>query len=101
MLFADFIKQVGDQSVPIRLLFCGIGSSLGGLLDAHHSCYRYLKAVPPGKLGAHPCLEIIVGAFESLEIGVEDTTAYRIARISDGFPPLRPLADRKNSLAHL
>jgi hypothetical protein len=86
MLFADFIKQVGDQSVPIRLLFCGIGSSLGDLLDAHHSCYRYLAAVPLERLGPQPCLEIIVSAFHALGIGVEDTTAYRIARISDGFP---------------
>jgi hypothetical protein len=86
MLFADFIKQVGDQSVPIKLIFCGIGSSLSDLLDAHHSCYRYLTAVPLDRLGPHPCLEIILSAATALNIGVEDTSAYRIARISDGFP---------------
>lgn len=86
MLFADFIKQVGDQSVPVKLLFCGIGSSLSDLLDAHHSCYRYLTAVPLERLGLHPCLEIIVSAASALNLGVEDTSAYRIARISDGFP---------------
>jgi len=90
MLFADFIKQVGDQSVPVRLLFCGIGSSLGDLLDAHHSCYRYLTAVPLERF-RDPTLvsEIIVSAFQALGIGVEDTTAYRIARISDGISSLR------------
>ncbi|HSU06594.1 MAG TPA: ATP-binding protein, partial [Acetobacteraceae bacterium] len=25
MLFADFIKQIGDQSIPIKLIFCGVG----------------------------------------------------------------------------
>jgi NAD(P)-dependent dehydrogenase (short-subunit alcohol dehydrogenase family) len=35
---------VGDQSVPVKLLFCGIGSSLSDLLDAHHSCYRLASA---------------------------------------------------------
>jgi uncharacterized protein len=45
MLFADFIKQVGDQSVPLKLIFCGVGAVLEELLDAHHSCYRYLTAV--------------------------------------------------------
>lgn len=86
MLFADFIKQVGDQSVPVKLIFCGIGSSLSDLLDAHHSCYRYLTAIPLERLSPHPCLEIILGAAEALNIGIEDTSAYRIARISDGFP---------------
>ena len=40
MLFADFIKQLGDQTVPVKLIFCGIGSALGELLDAHHSWRR-------------------------------------------------------------
>src|SRR5437870_2469436 len=62
MLFADFIKQVGDQSVPIKLIFCGIGSALSDLLDAHHSCYRYLTAIPLERLGYQPRLEIIEGA---------------------------------------
>jgi hypothetical protein len=86
MLFADFIKQVGDQSVPIKLIFCGIGSALSDLLDSHHSCYRYLTAVPLERLGLHPRLEIIATAAQALGIRVEDTSLYRIAMISDGFP---------------
>jgi Cdc6-like AAA superfamily ATPase len=39
MFFADFIKQIGDQSLSVKLIFCGIGSALSDLLDAHHSCY--------------------------------------------------------------
>lgn len=39
-LFADLIKQTGDQSMPFKLIFCGVASSLEELLDAHHSCYR-------------------------------------------------------------
>ncbi|HEY6869523.1 MAG TPA: ATP-binding protein, partial [Novosphingobium sp.] len=47
--FADFIKQIGDQAVPIKMFFTGIGQSLESLLAAHHSCYRYLASValPP------------------------------------------------------
>jgi len=86
MLFADFIKQVGDQSVPIKLIFCGIGSSLSDLLDAHHSCYRYLTAIQLERLKPQPCLEIIQGASDALGLVVEDTSRYRIAQISDGFP---------------
>jgi len=86
MLFSDFIKQIGDQSVPIKLIFCGIGGALSDLLDSHHSCYRYLTAIPLERLGLHPCLEIVQGASYALKLMVEDTSRYRIAQISDGFP---------------
>jgi len=85
-LFADFIKQIGDQSINLKLLFCGVGSALDELLDAHHSCYRYLSAVQLERLGYQPRLEIIDAAANALGIVVEDTSRYRIAAISDGFP---------------
>jgi hypothetical protein len=86
MLFADFIKQIGDQSIPIKLIFCGVGSSLGDLLDSHHSCYRYLTAVGLERLKVGPCLEIIQGASDALHVSIEDNTRIRIAQTSDGFP---------------
>jgi hypothetical protein len=86
MLFADFIKQVGDQSLGVKLIFCGIGSALSDLLDAHHSCYRYLTAVSLDRLSYQPRLEIITRAVGEFGIQIEDTSAYRIAMISDGFP---------------
>jgi len=86
MLFADFIKQVGDQSLPLKLIFCGIGSSLSDLLDAHHSCYRYLTAISLDRLGYQPRLEIIQHATSAFGLKAEDTSVYRIAMISDGFP---------------
>ena len=86
MLFADFIKQVGDQSVPIKLIFCGIGSALSDLLDAHHSCYRYLTSISLERLGVAPCIQILAGASTALELNVDNSTALRIAQISDGFP---------------
>lgn len=85
-LFADLIKQVGDQSVPVKFIFCGIGSSLEELLDAHHSCYRYLTAISLERLGYDPRLEIIDGVAKELSLTIDDTTRYRIATISDGFP---------------
>jgi uncharacterized protein len=85
-LFADFIKQIGDQSVGLKLIFCGIGSALDELLDTHHSCYRYLATMHLERLGYQPRLEIIDGASKALGVTVEDTTRYRIAAISDGFP---------------
>ena len=86
MLFADLIKQLGDQSVPIRLLFCGIGSSMDELLDAHHSCYRYLTSVALERLDHNARLAIIAGACAPFDLSIDDTTRYRISIISDGFP---------------
>jgi hypothetical protein len=86
MLFADFIKQIGDQSIPLKLIFCGVGTALDELLDSHHSCYRYLSTVQLDRLGYGPRLEIIDGARKALGLYLDDTTRYRIATISDGFP---------------
>jgi uncharacterized protein len=86
MLFADFIKQAGDQSIPLKLIFCGVGSALDELLDAHHSCYRYLVAVELERLAVQPRLDIIDTAAEAIGVRVEDTSRYRIAVVSDGFP---------------
>jgi uncharacterized protein len=65
-----------------------VGGALGDLLDSRHSCYRYLTAVPIDRLGYQPRLETILTATRAfeIEIEVEDTSAYRIAMISDGFP---------------
>ncbi|WP_230279415.1 ATP-binding protein [Croceicoccus sp. Ery15] len=85
-LFADFIKQMGDQSVPIKMLFTGIGQSLESLLAAHHSCYRYLASVSLSPLNWDGRLAIINAAAEALGIEVDMSTQYRIGAISDGFP---------------
>ncbi len=84
--FADFIKQMGDQSVPIKMFFTGIGQSLEGLLAAHHSCYRYLASVALSPLNWDGRLSIIKAAAEAFGVEVDMSTQYRIGAISDGFP---------------
>lgn len=85
-LFADLIKQTGDQAMPFKLIFCGVASSLSELLDAHHSCYRYLVTVELERLPAAPRFEIINGAAEALGVQIEPSSLGRISAISDGFP---------------
>lgn len=85
-LFADFIKQIGDQRVPVKLFFTGIGKSLENLLTAHHSCYRYLASVLLEPLGWSGRIDIISAAAEALHIEVDQSSVTRIAAISDGFP---------------
>jgi Cdc6-like AAA superfamily ATPase len=85
-LFADFIKQVGDQSLDLKLIFCGVGSALDELVDSHHSCYRYLAAVQLERLVFRSRFAILDAASNALGVTVESNTRYRIAMISDGFP---------------
>jgi uncharacterized protein len=85
-LFADLIKQTGDQSMPFKLIFCGVASSLEELLDAHHSCYRYLVTVELERLPSAPRYEIINEASKAFGVTVESSSLARIAAISDGFP---------------
>jgi hypothetical protein len=84
--FADFIKQMGDQVVPLKMFFTGIGQSLESLLASHHSCYRYLASVALSPLNWDGRLAIMDAASEALGVELDMTTKYRIGAISDGFP---------------
>lgn len=41
--FADFIKQIEDQRLPIRFVLCGVSESVKKLLGAHESCYGCIE----------------------------------------------------------
>ncbi|HYD14157.1 MAG TPA: ATP-binding protein [Allosphingosinicella sp.] len=85
-MFADFIKQLGDQRVPVKVFFTGIGQSLDGLLADHHSCYRYLASVHLKPLPWQGRLDIIDDAAFALGIEVDPASRFRIGALSDGFP---------------
>ena len=84
--FADFIKQVGDQRVSVRFVFCGVSESMQTLLGAHGSCYRYLDGIELKTLSWDARFEIIDAAAKALGVSVENRPRLRIAAISDGFP---------------
>ena len=84
--FADFIKQIGDQGVGVRFVFCGVADSLQKLLGAHESCFRYLINVELKSLGYEGRFDIIKNAADALNVRVEERHKFRIAAISDGFP---------------
>jgi len=84
--FADFIKQIGDQRISIRFIFCGVAESLEKLLGAHESSYRYIEGVELPRLSWDARWEIIDRAAEALKVKVGSHPRFRIAAISDGFP---------------
>lgn len=85
-LFANFVKQVGDRGIPLRLIFCGIGESIDNFFGAHESTYRYFHTVKLERLDWEPRFDIVQTAADALGINVDNNTITRIARVSDGFP---------------
>jgi len=84
--FADFLKQVGDQRVPVKFIFCGIGETVDDLLEAHGSANRYFDGVKVERLNVTSRWEIIDNSAAALGLSVTDGVRHRIAAISDGFP---------------
>jgi uncharacterized protein len=85
-LFADFIKQVSDQNVPLKLVFTGIGRSITDLLNIHNSAFRYLETVELERLDHSARLEIVTSSANAFGITVEYNSQIRISQVSDGFP---------------
>ena len=84
--FADFIKQIGDQKIPLKFIFCGVADSLQKLLGTHESCYRYIEEIHLKNLRYEARYEIIDTVAKALGCQITDPYRYRIAAISDGFP---------------
>lgn len=84
--FASLIKMIGDQEVPIKFIFTGVGSSLTALLGAHQSAYRQLTSVELSRLSWEGRREIALRAAHAFGLDLDDNMAWRIAIVSDGFP---------------
>ncbi len=85
-LFADLIKRVSDTGVPIRFIFCGIGSSLQELIGTHLSTDRYIAPIELDPIKHDARWEIIQSGAERFGLSVDRETEVRIGQISDGFP---------------
>jgi hypothetical protein len=63
-----------------------LAKSLDELFNAHMSAHRYFHTVELSRLPYGPRFEIIDNAADALGISIDQTSRYRIAMISDGFP---------------
>lgn len=84
--FASLIKMIGDQEVPIKFIFTGVGASLTALLGAHQSAYRQLASVELSRLSWEGRREIALKAAHAFGLDLDNNIAWRIAMVSDGFP---------------
>lgn len=93
--FALLLKQVSDQQIPIRFIFCGIAETIDQLFSQHASIFRQVHCELVDRLSLQACLEIIEDASKALKIEMRDDFRYRIAQISDGFPAFVHLISEK------
>ena len=82
-----FIKKLAEvDDLPLKLIMCGVGETLESLFAAHLSTYRYFHTIKVDRLRPEPLRAIIFKACATLGVSMDDTTAWRITRVSDGFP---------------
>jgi hypothetical protein len=82
-----FIKKLAEvDDLPLKLIICGVGETLESLFSAHLSTYRYFHTIKLDRLDLESCYAIIQKAAEALDVTLDETTMWRISRISDGFP---------------
>lgn len=58
--FAELIKQISDQEINIKLIFCGIGESMHSLLGAHYSTGRAITPIELPRLDHESLIKIVV-----------------------------------------
>lgn len=83
---ADLIKQLSDQGINLRLIICGIGSSLDELIGVHLSTDRYLATVPLTPLSHDARWEILLAGSRAFDIEFDRNMVIRIGQLSDGYP---------------
>jgi len=85
-LISDLIKQISDQSVDIKFIFCGVASSLEEFVGFHPSVGRYVFSVHLDRLDLESRKQIISTAYDAMGVFIDSNMLIRISQISDGYP---------------
>ena len=93
--FAELIKQISDQEINIKVIFCGIGDSMHNLLGAHYSTGRAITPIELPRLDHESLIKIVSNAVEGVGLTIDYDTASRTAILSDGFPYFAHLVTEK------
>ena len=84
--FADFLKQISDQELDIKFIFCGIASDIESLIGSHLSVGRYIAPIELGRLKLNELWEIIELPCKALEVDIDREYLIRSSQIADGYP---------------
>lgn len=85
-LFANYLKDLGDRGVNIKLIFTGVAQSLTKLLGEHESSFRQLHTIGLERLYWSAREKIVTDAIGSYRLNIDPEVAHTIAKISNGFP---------------
>jgi len=85
-LFSNYLKDLGDRGVNIKLIFTGVAQSLAKLLGDHKSSFRQLHTIELERLYWTPREEIVKEAVDSFGLTIDREIVHSIANISNGFP---------------
>ncbi len=84
--FADTIKMLSDQSVPVTLVLVGVGETVSSLISEHASIERALAQVRLPRMSTSELQEIVDGGLSEVGMSAETVARDRIAALSQGLP---------------
>lgn len=84
--FADFLKQVSDQELNTKFMFCGISKDIDSLIGEHFSAGRYISPIELGPLPPDALWKIFDHAEAVLGIEIDKEIKIRASIIADGYP---------------
>jgi energy-coupling factor transporter ATP-binding protein EcfA2 len=85
-LIADTVKTLSDHAVNTTLILVGVADSVDDLITEHSSIERALVQIGMPRMSNEELFEIINKAFSSIEMTVEDSAKWHIAKLSQGLP---------------
>lgn len=84
--FADFLKQVSDQDLDVKFIFCGISQDVESLIGSHLSVGRYIAPIELGRLRLNELWEIISVPCDKFGVKIDKEYLIRAGQIADGYP---------------
>jgi Cdc6-like AAA superfamily ATPase len=86
-LFADFIKMLSDNSLPITIILTGVGESVDELVSNHQSVSRSMAQIQMPRMTNKEIEDIITNGLMILDgMTISDTVLQKIVLLAKGLP---------------
>lgn len=86
-LFADFIKNLSDQSLSTTIVLTGVGESVTELIHDHQSVSRSLIQIPMPRMTQQEIAGILTKGIDKLDnMTISDTALSKIIVLTKGLP---------------
>jgi Holliday junction resolvasome RuvABC ATP-dependent DNA helicase subunit len=84
--FTALAKQLSVDKIPLKFVFCGVGSNLNDLIGSHESVDRYINTVQVDPLLIGDILKIVENISQEFEVNLSRGQKNRIGQIACGYP---------------